>query len=164
LLEGLVFGARAGQAMRQPAETSIDPATLRGLEKGDNRLFGQKGQEKGTTAFFSEKGRKRRQPPFSAAEVRDLMTRDVGVFREAGGLDEAVARLETAWRDVVDRVDQDAASLTAENWEIASLITVGRLIARAARRREESRGAHYRLDHPDRDDRHWKCRIAEARD
>jgi L-aspartate oxidase len=164
LLEGLVFGARAGLAMRQPAETPIDPATLAGLEKGDNRLFGQRGQEKGTTAFFSEKGRKRRQPPFSAAEVRDLMTGDVGVFREAAGLDEAVARLETAWQDVADRVDQDATSLTAEDWETASLITVGRLIARAARRREESRGAHYRLDDPDRDDRHWKRRIAEARD
>ena len=43
------------------------------------------------------------------------------------------------------------------------LLTVARLIARAADRREESRGAHYRDDFPERDDIKWKQRIAERR-
>jgi L-aspartate oxidase len=41
-------------------------------------------------------------------------------------------------------------------------ITVGRLIARAALRREESRGGHYRLDFPARNDGQWKKRIMET--
>jgi len=31
-------------------------------------------------------------------------------------------------------------------------------------RREESRGGHYRSDFPDRDDVHWKKRVAERRE
>ena len=41
-------------------------------------------------------------------------------------------------------------------------VTVGRLIARAALRREESRGAHFRLDFPERNDFLWKRRISDT--
>jgi L-aspartate oxidase len=42
-------------------------------------------------------------------------------------------------------------------------LTVARLIARAALRREESRGAHYRADFPSKDEIHWKRRVSELR-
>jgi L-aspartate oxidase len=166
LLEGLVFGARAGLAMLQAGDASIDPETLRGLENGDNRHF----VETGTTPILL----KQRQPPFSQEKgdtrvpptpdgIRNLMWQNVGLFRDAAGLDEAVGVLEGGWNHVMDRIDRDAASMTSEDWRLASLTTVGRLIARAAWRREESRGGHYRLDHPDRDDRRWKRRIMETR-
>jgi succinate dehydrogenase/fumarate reductase flavoprotein subunit len=44
------------------------------------------------------------------------------------------------------------------------LTIVARLVARAALRREESRGAHYRTDFPQRDDVHWQTRLSEMRE
>ena len=69
--------------------------------------------------------------------VRDLMWRRAGLFRTREGLAEAVDALERA-RDARRRAGDGGRSGVTRN-----LLTVARLIARAALRREESRGGHY---------------------
>jgi L-aspartate oxidase len=91
------------------------------------------------------------------------MWHDVGLFRDRDGLTRALAIFEPAWRELNARL-QDDQPLDPDDWRTASILTVGRLIARAALRREESRGGHYRADFPDRDDVHWKKRVGETRD
>jgi L-aspartate oxidase len=58
---------------------------------------------------------------------------------------------------------REASPCDPELRRLDSLITVGFLIARAALRREESRGGHFRSDFPRRDDIHWQKHVADAR-
>jgi L-aspartate oxidase len=86
--------------------------------------------------------------------VRGLMWRNAGLFRSREGLLEAVATLE--------RVSTTSSSRTAEESRHRNLLTVARLIARAALRREESRGGHYREDFPQRNDQQWKIHLVDS--
>ena len=85
-----------------------------------------------------------------AFHVRDLMWRNAGLVRSRETLEHAVACLE-AWRSAVARRRAEAPA-DRELRRLASLTTVGALIARAALRREESRGGHFRADFPGTDD------------
>jgi len=77
------------------------------------------------------------EAPEVVAEVRSIMWEQVGLFRNGAGLGAAVRRLEQLER-----------SLGASSGEAANMVLAARLIARAARDRTESRGAHYRSDYP----------------
>ena len=144
LLEGLVFGARAGRAMRASRERQW-PVT------SDNV---QRAEESPSSSVRPEAA--------SASVVQDVMWRRVGLFRDRDGLRAALQLLEGAWRNVEADMTNDVP-MTSDAWRTTSITVVARLIARAALRREESRGGHYRTDFPQRDDVHWRKRVAETR-
>ncbi len=77
--------------------------------------------------------------------MQEEMTGRVGVLRSADGLRAAVAELEGLAGTTPWAIDQHA-------WEATNLLTISTLLARAALLREETRGSHWREDHPDRDD------------
>nr|WP_258017216.1 hypothetical protein [Nocardioides marinisabuli] len=76
------------------------------------------------------------------------MSSRVGVLRTAAGLDEATAELDALAGTPADTVDVAA-------WEATNLLTISAALADAATRREETRGSHWREDHPERDDADW---------
>jgi len=146
LLEGLVFGARAAAAMQETpraARIKSDRVLVAGswlapVGPVDERAAATDGRS-----------------PATADAVRDLMWRHVGLFRSREGLASAVAALDEAYSGA-------ATPSTADRWRHVNLVTVARLIARAALRREESRGGHFRADFPVRDDLHWKVHLVDA--
>ena len=85
------------------------------------------------------------------AAVRSLMWQQVGLWREREGLRAAIAALG-GWRQ----------ALEGRRDPIASLVTVGWLMARAALWREETRGGHARADFPARDDVKFKIHLGDA--
>jgi L-aspartate oxidase len=144
LLEGLVFGARAAIAMQQaPAAATLGP----------DRRFADRAPSPGPHVATDHRS-------LTTTEVRDLMWKSVGLFRTREGMDDAVAKLEasyTAHRDALANARAD----DGDAWKQFNLVTVARLIARAALRRLESRGAHYRADFPAHDDLHWKAHVVD---
>ncbi|NEB80414.1 L-aspartate oxidase, partial [Streptomyces sp. SID14478] len=93
--------------------------------------------------------------------IQRVMSAGAGVIRSADSLTEAAAQL--------GRIHAEAANSLAENgktaepgvdtWEATNLLCVARALVAAARRREETRGCHWREDHPDRDDTDWRRHI-----
>jgi L-aspartate oxidase len=84
------------------------------------------------------------------------MWRSAGVFRMREGLVDLVARLESTAAH-----EQTRLGATADTWRRVHLVTVARLMAGAALRREESRGGHFRADFPARDDARWRIHMAD---
>ena len=146
LLEGLVFGARAAQAMRIPGE-NFAPFSILATEA--SRLV------PGTNRDSNRDSATPRLVPGTNREdvVRSLMWNAVGLWRDRAGLEQAIAALD-GWY----------ASIGADRGSVASAVTVGRLMARAALRREETRGSHARSDFPSRDDIKFRIHLGDVRD
>ena len=84
------------------------------------------------------------------ATVRARAWRDLGLVRTPEGLHEADAWFSRARAACVHATVETLAAA-----QLRSLVTVAYLMSRAALRREESRGGHYRTDFPERHDETW---------
>jgi L-aspartate oxidase len=126
LLEGVVFGARAGKKMREELKT---PARkVAGLPPA--------AYSNGPVSVPVEA---------SISELQTMMWNQVGIVRTGSGLKQAIEKLETI-------ASQVARPHSRREFEARNLQIAGLLVARSALAREESRGAHYRTDFPDHND------------
>ncbi|MEO7056053.1 MAG: FAD-binding protein, partial [Caldimonas sp.] len=86
----------------------------------------------------------------------DCMWEDVGILRTAAGLERALATLDRLDAELAATgvADGDRAfNLSWHDWlNLKSLIAISRVIATSALAREDSRGAHFREDHPEAGD------------
>jgi succinate dehydrogenase / fumarate reductase flavoprotein subunit len=103
-------------------------------------------------------------------DLQEMMQRLVGIFREEGDLDEALdglVELRARWGNVRAKGGRAYNPGWHLVFELGHLLTISEAIARSARERTESRGAHSRLDHPATDDKRWghlNIAVAKAAD
>ncbi|MBW6468978.1 MAG: L-aspartate oxidase [Coriobacteriia bacterium] len=127
LLEGVVFSRRIARALRD-------------AKRGDRAARIVSGPSERAAAFTIGAAR---------STLQQVMTGFGGMIRSEGGLSEAATVLEGLSRLL------DVSLRRAEELEVQNMITVAALITHAARLRAETRGAHSRVDFPDRDDTYW---------
>jgi len=149
LLEGMVFGPRAVEAIEAGASGPEATGAMRcvlGMD-ADRPDAVPAGVIGGRFVHLDPVvgDRQAHQQPADATKLRAVLQRELtdraGVLRDAGRLDQAAAAVDSALR--APRGD------TVADHELHNLATVGRAVVDAARRREESRGAHTRDDFPD---------------
>jgi L-aspartate oxidase len=126
LLEGLVYGARAGNSMRQELGPSMPASADPPRAKYSN----------GPVDVGKEE---------IVREIEDLMWQDAGIVRTGKGLKQAIQQLEKLGPRL-------AHPQTRRAYEAQNLHAVALLVARSGLAREESRGAHYRTDFPAHND------------
>lgn len=148
LLETIVFGRRAGiraaeyiqtTPPRPPRETA-----LRAEEARIARLLAQDGPER-------------------AWQVRDdlgaTMSLNLGIFRTLESMQQALETLRTLKRRAASVMVQDKGRVfntdLIQALELQCLVEIAETIVIGAIARRESRGAHYRADFPERDDKQW---------
>jgi len=123
LLEGLVFGARAGAA------AAADSGQW-SVARGQSEAEGLKPKTENQNPSLSTAVKKR---------VKRIMWDRVGIIRDREGLARALKEF--------DQIAAGNLSTSSRNF-----VTLARLVATAALWREESRGGHYRSDFPDQRD------------
>lgn len=142
LLEGLVYGARAGQAASADVLASADTDMLRVPDLANPRSSDTNGS-------------------LDLADIRNslrsLMWRQVGVERSGESLAEALDTVEGWCRYVLPLQFPDP-----EGWQLQNMLEVARLMIRAALVREETRGVHVRSDFPRAEDS-WQAHIGWRR-
>ncbi|MFJ8826281.1 L-aspartate oxidase [Streptomyces sp. NPDC102467] len=100
-------------------------------------------------------------PPEARFAIQRVMTAGAGVLRSADSLAEAAAQLGRIHAEAVNSLAEHGKTSEpgVDTWEATNLLCVARVLVAAARRREETRGCHWREDHADRDDTNWRRHI-----
>ncbi len=98
------------------------------------------------------------QPAEARYEIQRIMTDGAGVLRSAESLRRAAAALEALYATALTELETRGKTAVpgTETWEATNLLCVARVLVAAAQRRAETRGCHWREDHPDRDDTEWR--------
>jgi succinate dehydrogenase / fumarate reductase flavoprotein subunit len=135
----LVFGRRAGLAAAEHAKkvrtTSVNSTQI---ENAARDLL---------TPFERKEG----ENPYTIhRDLQDIMQNLVGIYRTREDLTRALAELEKL-KERNGRVSVEGSRMFNPGWHLAqdltAMLTVAEAVTRSALAREESRGAHSRIDH-----------------
>lgn len=148
LLDTLVFGRRAGMALKAFNQSVARPKLPAKPEKNDADMI---------QALMNSTGKETSGP--IRAELQESMMENVSVFRQKDSLNTALAKITQLKKRYLNLSIQDKGNCFNRDLldaiELGHLLDLAEVITRGALHREESRGAHSREDFPERDDKNF---------
>jgi len=139
LLEGLVFGARAGAAMIKDFPAAKKKRAAAG-NPGKRLNNPSRTETAGPAPSASQTAAHEPLP-----QIRELMWKSVGIMRNGKDLRHALEKLRALTLPALEKPSRHDA-------ELRNILALAQLITRSALAREESRGSHYRSDFAYRND------------
>ncbi|NTW16636.1 MAG: L-aspartate oxidase [Syntrophaceae bacterium] len=146
LLEAVVFAHRSFTKIKEPFGTiKDDPVSIptwdpRGATESDESIVVSHNWD----------------------EIRRFMWNYVGIVRSNKRLERAYRRIDLISREI-DEYYRNFI-ITRDLIELRNIATVGKLIIQCAMMRKESRGLHYNIDYPEKDDDHCRKDTIISRD
>ncbi|KJS47561.1 MAG: aspartate oxidase [Peptococcaceae bacterium BRH_c23] len=147
LLDGLVFGARIVEKIREKIEVKR-PSWEGVLSPGGSLNLTGPGINKSVQPLKGQDLKNR---------IKDLMWDSVGILRDEAGLRKA-KELLMAWEE------DNVPACCVEDFEADNMLSVGVAIAKAAFDRQESRGGHFRSDYPLQLDDLWQKHSLQSKE
>ena len=139
----LVFGCRAGLAAAKHAR-EVSSATLDAaqIEQSEREALAPFQRQAGESPYAIHR------------DLQELMQNLVGIYRNREDVQRALLEIEK-FKKRLEVVSVEGSRMFNPGWHLAlelkAMLTVAEAVARSALVREESRGAHSRIDFPDLD-------------
>jgi succinate dehydrogenase / fumarate reductase flavoprotein subunit len=145
----LVFGRRAGLGAAQYANEI----------NGDSLKINEDEVEQAAREMLRPFENERGESPYTVHHsLQEVMQNYFGVFRIEEGLKEGLLELEKL-KERASNLKIEGSRLYNPGWhlcrDLKSMLIVSEAIAKSALQRQESRGAHSRVDYPNTDDEKW---------
>jgi len=158
LLGTLVFGKIAGREAAIKVAREKKKRTINGKSSSSIiRITEDKDKLLASTLFAVK------QPVRIRNQIQQAMQQNAGIIREASKLQKGIKKISDLQKTVYSKSSVLKSFKKYENvvstLEVNSALVVCEAVLRSALMRQESRGAHYRSDFPDIDDRKWKVNI-----
>ncbi len=149
VVAGMIVGeAIADFCLSEAGETSIDTALVKRIYRQQQNHLGRLATESGTEKASD-----------LIRQMQNVMTEHVGIYRDGTGLETALKSL----RELLQRSENVGVKSNAPGanpelvmaYRLPRMLKLAMCVAQGALNRTESRGAHTRLDFPQRDDNRW---------
>jgi succinate dehydrogenase / fumarate reductase flavoprotein subunit len=153
LSECSIWGRLTGEAAAKYAMEAPTPATderyIKAAQGEESRIFDKLlHKETGGISVYELRGR-----------LQDAMEQHFGPYRQESTMKEGIPKLLKIREDFANVRVEDGGRVYNQNLkdalELDGMIDAALAVAYGALARQESRGAHYRLDYPKRDDKNW---------
>lgn len=140
LLEGLVFGKIIAQEVSSYVSSNGDISVLERVDVVEKKVL-----EKGNLENYRSK-------------LQTLMWNYCGIKREEGGLKRLLEEIE-----IISEEIRDIPIANFRDLETKNMVGLAKIIGESSLERRESRGAHFRVDYPYRDDIYWQRHIIKRK-